>query len=59
MEYLNETGEYLNDTVEYMYVHLVKTYECDHTIATAVRLQLVTWNPIFLDLPLVLSETTY
>jgi hypothetical protein len=30
----------------------LKNYKCSHMIATAVRLQLTTWNPIFLDLPL-------
>jgi hypothetical protein len=30
----------------------LKNYKCSHVIATAFRLNLVSWDPIFLDLPL-------
>jgi hypothetical protein len=30
----------------------MKTFKCDHIISTAVRLELVSWDPILLDLPL-------
>jgi hypothetical protein len=30
----------------------LKNYKCSHVIATAFRLNLVSWDPIFVDLPL-------